>query len=187
MAKNKKVAVFLAEGFEEVEALTVVDVLRRLDIHCDMVSIKEEYVKGAHNILVKADKVLDDDIKDYDLITLPGGMPGSTNLRDSQKVIEAVQYFNENNKYIAAICAAPIVLVKAGVIKGKNVTSYPGFEEELSEGNYISSENVVVDGKMITSRGPATALAFSYKIAEELGADVKDLKEGMMYNFLINN
>lgn len=187
MSENKKVAVLLAEGFEEIESLTIVDVLRRAQITCDIVSIKDEYVKGAHNILVKADKIIDDTIKNYDLIALPGGLPGSTNLRDSKEVIELVQFFNDNNKFIAAICAAPIVLARAGVISGKNVTSYPGYEKELSEGNYIETENVVADGNVITSRGPATTLAFSYKIAETLGVNVDELKKGMMYNFFLEN
>lgn len=177
----KNVAVLLADGFEEVEALTVVDIMRRANINCDMVSIKDIKVTGAHNIPVEADKVLGEDIKNYDLIVLPGGMPGATNLRDDKKVIEAVRYFNENNKYIAAICAAPIVLAKAGVINNKNITSYPGYEEELKGCNY-KEDRVVVDGNMITSRGPATAMEFAYKLLEVLNVEVyKEIRNGMLY------
>ena len=182
----KRVAVFLAEGFEEIEALTVVDILRRVNITCDMVSLKDLEVKGAHNILVKADKIISDEIKEYDLIVLPGGMPGAKNLQNSSDVIEIIKHFNENKKLIGAICAAPIVLSTAQVIDGKNITSYPGFEDELKGCNYIEDEAVVVDDNIITSRGPATAIAFSYKLIEALGEDSYiELSNSMMYNFLI--
>lgn len=183
----KKVAVLLANGFEEIEALTVVDVIRRAGEICHMVSIEEEIVVGTHNIEVKADKIISDDIKSYDMIVLPGGMPGSTNLRDNLKVIELIKYFNEKNKYIGAICAAPIILEKANIIDGKNITSYPGVQDDLKSCNYVSEHRVVVDGNIITSRGPATALEFSYRLLDKLGSDKSDkLRESMMYNFLMD-
>lgn len=183
----KRVAVLLAEGFEEIEALTVVDVVRRAEIYCDMVSLLEDEVIGAHNISVRCDKKLSDDLKSYDLIVLPGGMPGAKNLKENPKVIELVKYFNDKNKFIAAICAAPIVLGAAGIVNGRNITSYPGYDSELVNANYLE-EIVVTDGKLITSRGPATTLAFAYKIVEVLESDKHlDLKEGMMYNFLAKN
>lgn len=182
----RKVAVLLAEGFEEIEALTVVDVMRRANITCDMISINSLDITGSHNIRVKADKVLGADIKEYDLIVLPGGMPGAKNLKEDNRVIEVVKWFNENDKFIGAICAAPIVLGKAGIIKGKNITSYPGYEDELDGCNYLEENNVVVDGNIITSRGPATTLEFSYKLLEVMGNDsYGNLREGMMYNFLM--
>ena len=183
----KKIGVLLAPGFEEVEALTVVDVLRRAGEHCDLVSVNgSESVTGSHNIEIKADVAFSDDIKEYEMIVLPGGLPGSTNLQSNKKVIDMVKYFNNNNKYIAAICAAPIVLKEAGIISNKKVTSYPGYEDELGAKEYIEDQNVVIDGNIITSRGPATTLAFSYKILEVLGNNkFETLKEGMMYNFLL--
>lgn len=182
----KKIAVILAEGFEEIEALTVVDIMRRAGENCNMVSIKELEVTGAHNIKVSADLLISDEIKDYDLIVLPGGMPGSKHLKENQEVIELVKYFNNDNKLIGAICAAPIVLAEAGIVTGKNLTSYPGYEEELSSANYKTEERVVVDGNIITSRGPATAIEFSYKLLELLGNDsYRGISEGMMYDFLI--
>ena len=122
----KKVAVMLADGFEEIEALTVVDIIRRANITCDMFSVSSMEVKGAHDIVVKVDKLISEEVKEYDVIVLPGGMPGATNLRDNEEVIGLVKWFNDNKKIVAAICAAPIVLGKAGIIEGKKVTSYPG-------------------------------------------------------------
>lgn len=180
----KKVFVLLAEGFEEIEALTVVDVVRRAGIQCDMVSLLEKDVTGAHGITVKSDKGISDDLKDYDLMVLPGGMPGSTYLKEDPRVIELVKYFDKNSKIIAATCAAPIVLSAANIIENRNITSYPGFEDQLVGANYLE-EVVVVDKNIITSRGPATTLAFAFKIVELLGSDkYKDLSKGMMYNFL---
>mgnify|MGYP001076531583 CR=1 FL=1 len=166
----KKVAVMLDDGFEEIEALTVVDIIRRANITCDMFSVSSMEVKGAHDIVVKADKLISEEVKEYDVIVLPGGMPGATNLRDNEEVIDLVKWFNDNKKIVAAICAAPIVLGKAGIIEGKKVTSYPGFEDELVKGSYLE-EHVVVDGNIITSRGPATAMLFAYKILELLQCD----------------
>lgn len=178
----KKTAVLLADGFEEIEALTVVDIMRRANVQCDMISIKNIEVVGAHNIKVTSDKILDNTINGYDLLVLPGGMPGTTNLQKDKNVIQAVKKFNEEGKLVAAICAAPIVLAEAGIITGKKITSYPGFEDELKGCDY-KEERVVVDGNIITSRGPATAMEFAYKLLEILkNKNYNDLKKGMLYN-----
>ena len=121
-----KIAIFLATGFEEGEALFLADILKRASFDVKLVSItSSDLISGSHDITVKTDMFLDDSIKDFDMIILPGGLPGATNLRDSNKVIEMVKYFNENNKYIGAICAAPIVLDRPGIVKNKKLTSYP--------------------------------------------------------------
>ncbi|APH14042.1 DJ-1 family protein [Clostridium sporogenes] len=181
-----KILVFIAEGFEEIEALTVVDVLRRANIQCDMCSItSNKEIKGAHNILVNVDKTLEE-IKsnEYNALVIPGGMPGATNLRDNNKLIDLVKEFNRDKKLIAAICAGPIVLSKANIIKGKEVTSYPGFEEDLKEGLY-NKDLVVQDGNIITSRGPSAAMYFAFKILENLKKDsVKEIKEDMLLHLL---
>ncbi len=184
----KKAIVLLAKGFEEVEALTVVDVLRRGGVHCITCSIDEEEVLGSHSIHIKANNLLEKvDVDKYDAVVIPGGMPGASNLRDNEKVIELVKKFNEENKIIAAICAGPIVLGKAGVLKGKRATCYPGFEQQL--GTNLCSEDIVVqDENIITSRGPATAMYFAFKILENL-EDIKiveKLKEDMLLNFVEN-
>lgn len=183
----KKVAVMLAEGFEEIEALTTVDVLRRAGFICDMISIAKEYVTGAHGVIVKSDKLISEELKEYDMIVLPGGMPGAVNLSECEYLINTLKEFDENEtKYIAAICASPaIVLSKAGIEKDRFITSYPGtdFENLLDDANYVE-ELVVVDKNLITSRGPATSMLFAYKLVEVLGKNSEDLKEGMLWNML---
>lgn len=183
-----KILVLLAEGFEEIEALTVVDYLRRLDINVNTVSMTEnEKVVGAHDIGVITDVLFQniEDLESYDGLVLPGGLPGATNLRDDKRVIDLVQDFNNREKLVAAICAGPIVLEKAGIIAGKDITSYPGFEDQLSSGNY-KEDKVVVDGNIITGRGPALAMDFTIEIAKYLldEQSAEDLKEDILYRFL---
>ena len=174
-----KVAVILADGFEEIEALTVVDVLRRANITCHMVGF-EAQVTGSHAIQVQADRVFDGDLSDYDMIVLPGGMPGSAHLRDNEQLIAELQKCEQVGKKVAAICAAPIVLNRAGLLKDKDFTCYDGVQEQIADGHY-RKETVVVDGHLITSRGPATALAFAYNLVEQLGGDADALREAMLY------
>lgn len=182
----KKVCVLLAEGFEEIEALTVSDIMRRADVTCDLVSITgDKMVTSSHKLVVQADKLFEEDME-YDLVVIPGGVPGATNLRDDERVIKFVKNQNKEGKYIGAICAGPIVLGKAGLTEGKNITSYPGYEDELPNCEYLE-EAVVVDGNIITSRGPATAMAFSYKLLEKLGYEhrVEGISSGMLYKMFI--
>ncbi|WP_132995950.1 DJ-1 family glyoxalase III [Sporanaerobacter acetigenes] len=184
----KKVLVLLAEGFEEVEALTIVDYLKRKDVLCETCSITgEKMVVGAHKIRVEADKVLAEikNIDNYQALIIPGGLPGATNLRDNPIVIRLVQAFNHEEKILAAICAGPIVLEKAGVLKEKKVTSYPGFEGELKESTYLE-DIVVQDGNIITARGPAVAVYFVLKILENLAGKEKsnELKKDILLDMV---
>ncbi|OPJ64555.1 DJ-1 family glyoxalase III [Clostridium chromiireducens] len=182
----KKVCVLLAEGFEEIEALTVSDIMRRADVTCDLVSIGEEkVVKSSHELSVQADKIFDEDME-YDLVVIPGGVPGATNLRDDDRVIRFIKKQNKEGKLIGAICAGPIVLGRAGITEGINLTSYPGYEDELPNCEYLE-DAVVVDKNIITSRGPATAMAFSYKLLEVLGYDhkVEGISSGMLYKMFM--
>ena len=182
----KKVLVLLANGFEEIEALSVVDVLRRAKVTCHMGSLDTEYVKGTHNIEVKSDvNINNTDIDEYDGIVLPGGLPGAYNLRDSEIVREIVKRFNNDGKIIAAICAAPEALESFNILNGKKCTSYPGFIQDKSKLEYIENEMVVEDGNIITSKGPATAIEFSLSILKKLGyeEEYQEIKEGMMVNF----
>ena len=185
---NKKAAILLATGYEEGEALFIVDVLRRASLTCDIVSVMgTPVVEGSHAIVVQADKMLDETIMDYDMLILPGGLPGATNLRDSTKVIEAVQAFNREGKFIGAICAAPMVLQRAGVHKGRTLTSYPGdkYQSLFQDADY-REEIVVVDGNLITSRGPATTLPFAYALVDALGGDSAPLRKGMLFDMLMD-
>lgn len=183
----KSVAVMFADGFEEIEALGTVDILRRAGIKCDIVSIEKEFVTGSHGVTVKSDKIIGDDIFNYDMIVCPGGLPGAEYLSECNKLIETIKEFDKKeDKYIAAICASPaMVLSKAGIEKDRYITSYPGedFENLLEDSNYVE-ELVVVDGNLITSRGPATTFLFAYKLLDVLGIDSNNLKDGMLWNML---
>ena len=178
-----RVIVLFKEGYEEIEALSTVDVLRRAGVSCDMVGMDEEYVKSARNILIKMDKVFDESDKDADVVVLPGGLPGATSLRDDTRVIELVQKLYNEKKIVAAICAAPIVLEKAGILKGKNFTCYPGFEKEAVSGNY-QDVLMCVDDNIVTARGPAASLAFAYAVLEKCGIDSTSYQNAMQYPYL---
>ena len=190
---NKRVAVLLANGFEEGEALFVVDVLRRAGFVCDLVSVEGEVVQGSHGIRTIADRLLETVDRDsYDMVVLPGGLPGADTLRDNETVVEWVRDFaSRRDKYVAAICAAPQVLAKAGVSKGRRLTSYPGekYQKLFADADYVddnrlTEECVVVDGNLITSRGPGTTLPFAYRLVEVLGGDSEKLRKAMQYEAL---
>ena len=161
--------VLLAHGFEEIEALTVVDILRRANIDVKMVSISNGIsVAGAHNITVQADITMDMIQKDeMEMLILPGGMPGTDNLEKSEEVIDLITYANDNGKYISAICAAPKILGKMNILKLKSAVCYPGYEGELIGAN-ISEEDVVIDGNIITSKAAGTASSFAFALVEVL-------------------
>ncbi len=163
------VVLLLADGFEEIEALTPVDILRRGGIEVVTCSVNGDLcVYGAHNIMVDADDVVENmDYEDIEAIILPGGMPGADNLENSAEVCELLKYAFENQKLLCAICAAPKVLGKFGYLNGKKATCFPGFEEYLS-GAEVTGERVVTDGNIITSKGMGTAMDFSLAILEYL-------------------
>ena len=158
----KKVAVLLADGFEEIEALTVVDILRRASVYVDTVSITDEYkVRGSHGINVQTEDLFDEvNFVEFDMIVLPGGMPGTTNLDEHPGVKRVVEDYVTSGKYVAAICAAPSILGSLGILNGRVATCYPGFEKKLF-GAYITTDPVAKDGHVITSRGMGTAIEFA--------------------------
>lgn len=168
----KKVIVFLANGFEEIEALTAVDVLRRAGAAVDTVSVCDKTVIGAHGIKVVADKTENEvDIGCYDAVVLPGGMPGAKILGECKKVIDCVSSFDARHKIIAAICAAPAtVLGMNGFAAGRRVTCYPAeqFINVLEDATY-TGEEVTEDGNLVTANGPLAAMKFALKVCEKLG------------------
>ena len=166
MKKMKKIAVFFAEGYEEIEALTVVDICRRCGLDVDMVSITEDrMVKGSHGIGVQMDKTFSKaDFSEYDMLVLPGGMPGTKNLEAHEGLMAQVDSFYAGGKYIAAICAAPSIFGHRGILKGRNACSYPSFESHL-EGANVGAGPVEISENVITSCGMGTAVDFALAIA----------------------
>ena len=160
---------FLADGFEEVEAIAPVDMLRRAGIEVKTVGVTGDVISGSHGIKVIPDMDIKDIVLDDELeaVILPGGLPGATNLEESADVQKAIDFADANNKYICAICAAPQILGHKGLVKGKEAIAYPGFESEL-EGAIISEDYVVIDGNIITAKGAGVATEFGLKIVSVL-------------------
>jgi len=164
-----KVYVFLADGFEEIEAIAAIDIFRRADIEVTTISVMEEkLVCGAHKIMVLADRMFHEaDFSDNDLLYLPGGMPGTKNLDDHKGLRNLILKQSQENKKIAAICAAPSILGKLGLLNGKEAICFPGFEDQL-EGAIISNEKMVQSGIYSTAKGAGVAIGFALKLVEEL-------------------
>ncbi|MBR5541969.1 MAG: DJ-1/PfpI family protein [Bacteroides sp.] len=179
----KTIFVFLAEGFEEMEALTPVDILRRAGLSVQTVSVMDEQVvAGAHGVPVIADKMFAEiNSEDAEMILLPGGLPGATNLDAHEGLSQMILDFAKEGKPLAAICAAPLVFGNRGLLQGKKATCYPGFETYLQGAEYTASL-VETDGNFITGKGPGAAIAFAFAIVEKYcgGDKVNELKKGMM-------
>ena len=170
-----RVLVPLAPGFEEIEAVTIIDILRRADIEVVTAALKDRTVTGSHAITVQADRLLDEVLNDdFDMVALPGGMPGSKTLREDPRVMKLLQRHAARGLRTAAICAAPSALAMAGVLDGRTATSFPGFlDAGVTSGLTISEAPVVVDGKIVTSRGVGTALDFALTLIAELKGQAK--------------
>ena len=179
----KTIFVFLAEGFEEIEALTPVDVLRRAGLSVQTVSVMDEQVvAGAHGVPVLADKMFAEiNPEDAEMILLPGGLPGATNLDAHEGLSRMILDFAAAEKPLAAICAAPLVLGNRGLLQGKKATCYPGFETYLQGAEYTAAL-VEKDGNIITGKGPGAAMEFAFAIVEKYCGTqtVNELKQGMM-------
>ena len=178
------VYVFTADGFEEIEGLTVVDLMRRAGAQVKMVSISDGLaVKGSHGIEIKADTFFDDvDFSQADLLVLPGGMPGTLYLGEHEGLTGLLQDFAAKGKRVAAICAAPSVLGGLGLLKGKRAVCYPGFEDKLT-GAQVEMEEVVTDGCITTSRGLGTAIPFALELISLLLGPEKaeEIKKSVIY------
>jgi 4-methyl-5(b-hydroxyethyl)-thiazole monophosphate biosynthesis len=170
---KKTLLLHLATGFEETEAITIIDVLRRAELNVITVSITgERKVTGAHNIPVEADQLFEEtDYSNAAMIILPGGMPGTSNLMKHNGLTEQLIKFDADKRYIGAICAAPMILGSLGFLKGRRAVCYPGFESKLTGANVLYTP-FVVDGHIITGRGVGTALDFSLEIVCILKGDI---------------
>jgi len=159
-------ALLLAPGFEEVEAVTPADFLRRAGIDVRLVGIGGRLIEGSHGIRVQADLELGELPADVEGVIVPGGLPGATNVAASPQAMELIRRLHEQGRLVAAICAAPaVVLEPAGVLKGRRVTGYPGTESDIASGRFVQNR-VVVDGNVVCSRGPGTAAEFAIKLIE---------------------
>ena len=182
----KKVSIFLAEGFEEVEALTPVDLLRRAGAEVTLVSIGDKKeVAGSHGIIITADRLfVDTDFADADLLILPGGMPGTLNLKACDPLLELLKEHNARGRKLAAICAAPTALAAFGVLQGKKATVYPGMDADLTAaGAAYTGLPLTIDGNIITGEALGAAIPFALAIARELaGADAAArVKKAIVY------
>ena len=178
------ICIFLADGFEMIETLTPCDILHRAGLDVRLVSVNgKEFIRSTHGVDIKADLALSDlDPNTIDMMILPGGMPGAKNLYESKPLIELLMRHAKANKPIGAICAAPFVLGKCGLLKGKSATCYPGFEGDLI-GAYHTPCGVVVDGNIVTAKGMGVSLDFALEICELLcGKEKRDeIAKAIMY------
>jgi 4-methyl-5(b-hydroxyethyl)-thiazole monophosphate biosynthesis len=182
-----KAVLFLAAGFEEIEAVSIVDTLRRGGVEVTIAGLQEGVIEGAYGVNVIPDGAIDEIIiEEFDAVVLPGGYPGYVNLGQDRRVLDLVTKAFETGIIVAAICGAPSVLAKSGILKGKKATIYPGLEAELTGGGAKPvNERVVVDGKVITSQGPGTAVEFGVKLVALLVGEkrARELKDELVVNF----
>jgi 4-methyl-5(b-hydroxyethyl)-thiazole monophosphate biosynthesis len=179
-----RVVVPLADGFEEIEAMSIIDILRRAGIETVIAGLHEGPITSARGVKVLPDTTIDTiKAEDFDMIVLPGGQPGTDNLNADERVKKLIQDFYNKGKLTGAICAAPYVLANAGVLEGKKATSYPTYKEKLGNVDYLE-DIVVEDSNVLTSRGPGTAACFALKIVEKLAGKEKadQLKQAMLFN-----
>jgi 4-methyl-5(b-hydroxyethyl)-thiazole monophosphate biosynthesis len=178
MKPSETILVPLAEGFEEIEAVTIIDVLRRAGLHVTVAGLRPGMVRGAHGITCATDCELDSvDARRVRMIVLPGGMPGTTHLQQDERVLALVRDLHGAGKTVAAICAAPMVLAQAGVLGRGPATCYPGFQDQLG-GAAFSESRVVKSGRVLTSRGAGTAMEFALAIVAELCGEAKAAELG---------
>jgi 4-methyl-5(b-hydroxyethyl)-thiazole monophosphate biosynthesis len=177
------VLVPLAAGFEEIEAVTIIDVLRRAGVEVRVAGLAPGPVEGSHGIRLATDCVLDEvDAAGLAMLVLPGGMPGATNLQRDERILALVRALESSGRTVAAICAAPLVLGAAGVLQGRKATSHPSVREKLAGAEVVAQPRVVRSGPIVTSQGVGTALEFALALVEELAgaAKARELRAAML-------
>ncbi len=179
---SKKILIPISNGFEEIEAISVIDICRRAGIEVTIAAVEDILTIGAHNVKITADTMITDvKSSDFDMIVLPGGLPNAFTLADNETVQKLLKEFKSQNKEIGAICAAPFALHKAEVLN-ENYTCYPSFEKKIKDSGYQNDKDFIIDGKVITSRGPGTASVFGLEIVRILCGDEvsNNVKSGML-------
>ena len=179
---SKKILIPISNGFEEIEAISVIDICRRAGIEVTIAAVEDILTIGAHNVKITADTMITDvKSSDFDMIVLPGGLPNAFTLADNETVQKLLKEFKSQNKDIGAICAAPFALHKAEVLN-ENYTCYPSFEKKIKDSGYQNDKDFIIDGKVITSRGPGTASVFGLEIVKILCGDEvsNNVKSGML-------
>ena len=176
----KKIAIILADGVEETEFIAVGDVLRRLSFEVVVAGLAGLEVNGAHGFALRAERLFSECCPaEFDAVFLPGGMGGALAMYNSGAVLDFVREMERSGKIVSAICAAPMVLAKAGLLEGKRFTMYPGLDEYLPAGCRCGSEQAVRDGRIVTGRGPGAVFAFAGELAASLGAETDELYRAM--------
>ncbi|MCB0309187.1 MAG: DJ-1/PfpI family protein [Bdellovibrionales bacterium] len=183
--RSPMVLVPIAQGFEEIEAITIGDILIRAGNNLQYLSFsKDLLVQGSHGISLKCHSMASEAPWGIaDAVILPGGMPGAANLCESEELLKQLNYFNQKGKLLGAICAAPMVFAKAGILTNRRVTCYPGFESKLGHAKFVSDEDVVEDENIITSRGPGTAMLFALALVKRLNdkSKAKVLSDALLF------
>ena len=182
---EKKVLIVLADGFEEIEAISPADILRRADIDVTMAGLISRTVKGAHDIVIAADATMDELNGTFDAVVLPGGSPGASNLSRSEGLKTLIQTMHSKGKFVAAICASPVaVLVPTGILTHRKATCYAGMEKDFPRNVTFVDKAVVVDGNIVTSRGPGTAALFGLQLVHLLVGRKKmeSVKKKMLFS-----
>ncbi len=186
----KKIATLMAEGFEELEMISVCDILRRADVEVVLVGQNSKEVESAHGFKISADILFDDmDFDSCEGIYIPGGSKGAENLKKDERVLDLVRKFDEEEKLIAAICAGPTVLMEAGILENTHVTSYPTFKDDFKGAIYFDNAVTIQSGSIMTSQGPATAPYFAFDILHYLGLsdEAEKIWDEMLFPILSDN
>lgn len=165
----KRVLVPLADGCEELEAVTIIDLLRRAGVEVVVAGLREGTVTASRGVRIEPDMTLDEALKlEFDMVALPGGLPGADHLAADRRLTDLLKRMNESGRFVGAVCAAPKVLLRSGVLEGRTATAYPGVLQQEGH-SHISGDAVIRDGTVITSRGPGTAMDFALELIEALG------------------